>query len=185
MLELGYMAKHIAECPEWLDHPTVCDIYAVSNCVSRNFCDYINHWKHNGFWLFDSPAIIRDIARIESLSLSETSLLYYRGHPRQFDVSIDGWVEYAPEPSFDLNVSVPLEKFLIGYDVVSYSLQTSPECSPLSCNYIATEHSVNEHCLIEKIDYAIHLLENGSFDNAEPGPYRIIAVYTVPWQSAR
>ena len=184
MFELGYMAKRIAERPEWLDHPTVRDVYAVSNCISRNFCDYINQWKHNGFWFFDSQSVIRDVAATDGSGLNETSLLYYRGHPMQFDADIDKWIEYAPEPSFVTNVSTPTEKSLIGYDVVSYSLQTSPECSPLSCNHLATEHSVNEHCLIETLDYAIDRLETGCFHDSEPGPYRIIAVYTVPWQVA-
>jgi len=184
MYELGYMAKRIAERPEWLDHPSVRDIYAVSNCVSSNFCDYINHWKHNGFWFFDSPSVICDISAIDGINLNDTSLLYYRGHPRQFDADIHEWVEYCPEPSFDTNVSAPVEKSLIGYDVVCYSMQTSPECSPLSCNHIDTEHEVNEHCLIEKLDYAIDLLETGCFNNSEPGPYRVIAVYATPWPHA-
>ena len=53
MTPVGYMAKHIASRPDWLKANEVEDIYSVSNCVSDDFADYINFWKHNGYWFFD------------------------------------------------------------------------------------------------------------------------------------
>jgi hypothetical protein len=35
------------------------------------------------------------------------------------------------------------------------------------------------HWLVPSFDAAVRALESGSFDNSEPGPYRIIAVYSV------
>jgi hypothetical protein len=45
-------------------------------------------------------------------------------------------------------------------------------------------HSPNEitgnpHCLFESFEHAKQALEAGAFDNAEPGPFRIFAVYTL------
>lgn len=181
MIELGYMAKQIAKRPAWLDHSGVRDIYAVSNCVSADFCDYVNFWMHNGFWFFDSPNRIRDAASEHNIDLTDTSLLYYRGHPKQFNADTSAWTDYSPDPAFETDVSPPSNELLLGFDVVTYSMQNSPECSPLSCNGVALDVDVNEHCLIASIDYAIDRLENGIFNNSEPGPYRIIAVNSVRW----
>ena len=62
LIPAGYMAKRVATRPEWLEVPSVDDIYSVSRCVSRDFADYINYWKHNGYWLFDSIDVIRRLA---------------------------------------------------------------------------------------------------------------------------
>jgi hypothetical protein len=68
---------------------------------------------------------------------------------------------------------------LVGYDVVSFSTGTSPECSPLSCNGLAVGIQVNRHGLLDTFAEAKSRLDQGYFKNSEPGPYRIFAVYTV------
>ncbi len=68
-----------------------------------------------------------------------------------------------------------------GYDVVSFSAGTSPECSPLSCNGLAKEIPTNRHCLLDSFEEAKGLLEQGKFVKCEPGPYRIFAVHSVEW----
>lgn len=70
MIAAGYMAKTISKTPDWLNVPGVSDIYSLSNCISPAFCDYIRHWKHNGYWLFNSPSAIRELAAAEHLDLS-------------------------------------------------------------------------------------------------------------------
>lgn len=181
MIDLGYMAKRIALRPDWLNALCVRDVYAVCNCVSSDFCDYINFWKHNDYWFFDTPALIRSISIENGIDLSGTALLFYRGYPQQFDAKADSWIDFAAESAFSPNVAPPSDELFLGFDVVTYSMQSSPECSPLSCNSLATELQVNEHCLIRSLDYAIECLENGAFANSEPGPYRIIAVNSIPW----
>lgn len=88
---------------------------------------------------------------------------------------------FEPEPSFPTDVSVPELKAFEGYDVVNFTAQTSPECSPLSCNALASAVETNARCLLESIEQTRTLLENGTFSNSEPGPYRIVGVYSVPW----
>jgi hypothetical protein len=61
---------------------------------------------------------------------------------------------------------------------VSFNAQTSPECSPLSCNNLAESVGVNDHCLLENLEQARKLLENGAFNDTEPGPFRVFAVYS-------
>jgi hypothetical protein len=78
-------------------------------------------------------------------------------------------------------VSVPEAKVLEGYDVVTFYVQTSPGCSPLSCNRLAAEVETNTRCLLQSFEQARTLLENGTFNDSESGPYRIFAVYSVVW----
>jgi hypothetical protein len=62
--------------------------------------------------------------------------------------------------------------------VVEFSIHSDPCCSPLSCNSLAEKLQVNGHCLFDSFEAAKDALERGQFEHAEPGPYRIIAVYT-------
>jgi hypothetical protein len=179
MIPVGYMAKRVYKRPDWLAAAQVIDICSVSHCISENFADYINYWKHNGYWLFDSPEIIQSIAKDNSLQLEGTSLFYYEAHEMEFDE--ESWRPYAPEPSFPTNVVPPSSKQLMGFDVVTFYARNSPECSPLSCNSLAESLRTNEHCLLTSFDEAETNLRSGTFKNSEPGPYRIYSVYSVDW----
>lgn len=181
MIELGYMAKQISPRPDWLGAPNVRSVYSVANCVSNDFCDYIHYWKHNGFWFFDSPGLIRSIGTENDIDLTDTILVFYRGHDTQFDADLDRWTRYGANGDFQTAVSPPLAAKFLGFDIVTYSMQNAPECSPLSCNNLAKELRVNEYCLLDSLDYAIEQLERGVFNTSEPGPYRIIAVNAVEW----
>ncbi|MES9981547.1 MAG: hypothetical protein ABW107_22780, partial [Candidatus Thiodiazotropha sp. 6PLUC5] len=65
------MAKHVVDRPDWLKSNHVNDVYSVSNCVSDYFADYINFWKHNGYWFFNSPEIIQELADEHSIVLKD------------------------------------------------------------------------------------------------------------------
>jgi hypothetical protein len=54
----------------------------------------------------------------------------------------------------------------------------------LSCNSLASEVETNARCLLHSFEQARTLLENGTFKDAEPGPYKIFAVYAVAWPGA-
>ena len=95
MIDLGYMAKRIMIRPDWLEVPSVRDIYSVCNCMSEDFCDYVLHWKHNGFWFFDSPELIRAVAAESDVCHSDTALLFFQGYDLQFDADRNAWTDYA------------------------------------------------------------------------------------------
>lgn len=179
MIPAGYMAKRVTTAPDWLKAERVTGIYSVSHCMSADFADYINYWKHNGYWFFDSPHIIRQLADDHALDLTGTKLFYYEIHDREFDEG--QWATFRPEPSFKTAVVVPEQKTLEGYDVVTFSAKTSAECSPLSCCALADEIETNQHCLLESFEQTQRLLEAGKFNHSEPGPYRILAVYSTDW----
>ncbi len=179
MIPAGYMFKRVVQRPAWLSAGAVVDIYSVSGCISDDFADYINYWKHNGYWLFDSPEVMESLAKSENIDLSGTTLFYYEVYEYEFDDSLKEWVTFAPEDSFLTNVQVPIHKRLQGFDVVNFTAHTSPECSPLSCNSLAETIPVNQHCLLNTFEEAQDAIKQGLFENSEPGPYRIFAVYTI------
>jgi len=179
MTSVGYMAKRVSMKPDFLKAPNVVDVYSVSSCVSEDFANYINFWMHNGYWFFDSPELIRSVSTKNNIDLAGTRLFYYEVHELEFDGS--GWSTFLPEASFATNVVPPKHKNLEGFDVVTFYVKTSPECSPLSCNSMAAELRVNSHCLFETFAEAESHLKRGSFRHCEPGPCRIFAVYSVDW----
>jgi hypothetical protein len=151
--------------------------------MNDDFADYIKYWKHNGYWLFDSPEIIRAIAREHSIQLEGMCLFYYEVYEKEFDG--EQWRSFAPEPSFLTQVIPPTQKQLEGFDVVTFYVRTNPECSPLSCNSMAEHLHTNAHCLFTSFDEAETNLSIGAFKDSEPGPYRIFAVYSVDWPLAQ
>ena len=181
MIPAGYMAKRVEPRPDWIKADAVVDIYSVSSCVSAHFADYINYWRHNGYWLFDSPQVISELADENSIDLKGTQLFYYEVYEREFNAGNGQWADFAADASFKTKVLIPEAKLLHGFDVVTFYARTSAECSPLSCNSLATEVATNQHCLLPSLDRAMGLLEEGKFDNTEPGPYRVFAVYSVEW----
>ena len=181
MIPVGYMAKRVSVRPDWIKAERVADVYSVSGCVSEDFCDYINYWKHNGYWFFDSPETIVQLAQKNAIDLTGTKLFFYEVHELEFDDVEGHWAAFQPEPSFTTQVVPPADAVLEGYDVVTFSMRTSAECSPLSCNSLATEVETNQHGLLPSFERAQRLLEEGRFKNTEPGPYRIFAVYSTQW----
>jgi hypothetical protein len=179
MIPAGYMAKRIFSEPDCVRTLGVDDLYSVSSCMSNYFTDYINFWKHNGYWLFDSPKIILDLAREYAIDLVGTKIFYYEIYDLEFSENEHEWRKFEPESSLAINVITPEKKSLEGFDVVAFSAGTGPECSPLSCNLLAGEMKVNQHCLLHTLGEAKQYLEEGRFNNAEPGPYRIFAVYSI------
>jgi len=179
MISAGYMYKKVESTPDWLEVENVVDIYSVSNCISKDFCNYINFWKHNGFWLFDNMELIETVASEKGISLSKMTPFYYRIYPFQWVGPERKWEQFEPESSFSTNVIDPVDTKLEGFDLVSYNAQTSAECSPLSCNSLAQTIPVNKHCLLDIFETAKSTLESGDAIIGEPGPYRIFEVHTL------
>jgi len=186
MIPMGYMAKRIEGSPSWREHmrPEIVDVYSVNDCVNDDFADYVDFWKHNGWWFFDSPELIQSIARESSIDLQGTKLFYYEAH--ELELADNVWRIFSPDPALQLkpHVIVPAIKHLEGSDVVVIWAENSPapEHSPLSCQGLANELHANSHCLFDTFDEAHTALNNGKFDGCEPGALRLFAVYSVEWQ---
>jgi len=179
MVPAGYLAKRVVKRPEWLQAPQIEDIYSLSGCESEDFADYIHYWKHNGYWLFDSPDMLRAVAQEEAADLAGARLFYYEVHELEFDGQT--WKSFAPDPGMTTNVTVPVNKQLEGFDVVTFWAKSSPEHSPLSCNSLAQDLPTNAHCLLATFEEAEASINKGASTKSEPGPYRIFAVFSVDW----
>ncbi|WP_421705454.1 hypothetical protein [Alloalcanivorax xenomutans] len=180
MIPVGYMAKRVALKPDWLKADQVKDLYSVSGCTSKDFADYIDYWKHNGYWLFNSQDEIYALATEHGIDMSGTTMFYYEAYEYQCYEDGPEWEPFGPEKSFHTSVVLPNKKALQGFDIVSFYGGNAPECSYLSCNHMAQELKVNKHCLLSSLDEAKIHLESRVFESCEPGPCRIFAVYSVP-----
>ena len=69
MIPIGYMYKRVFRRPGWVEAPQVEDVYSVSDCLSKPFDDHVESWQHNGYRLFDSPAVMRALAAEHSIPL--------------------------------------------------------------------------------------------------------------------
>lgn len=180
---MGYMAKRVEGSLGWHKPPQVFDVYSVSACVNDDFADYVDYWKHNCWWFFDTPEVIQDVARENSIELRGTKLFFYEAHELEF--ANGGWRSFSPGPvvtHLPLVISPP-QKQLEGFDIVILLAENSPdpEHSPLSCQGLANKLSTNSHCLFETFDEAYTAVNTGKFDGCEPGAIRIFAVYSVDW----
>ena len=128
MIPAGYMYKKIEKRPDWLKNNFIFDIYSVSNCISDDFADYIDHWRHNGYWLFDAPAVMQEIATAEDIDLAGMTLFYYENYECEFDdESLDQWIPFESDKAFATNVLLPSRKSIEGFDVVRF-LRKQPLC---------------------------------------------------------
>jgi hypothetical protein len=78
------MAKRVPKRSDRFQAPHVVAVFSVSDCNCENFTDSIPYWKHNGYWLFDSPEVIRTVARENSILLAGSSLFYYEAYEKDF-----------------------------------------------------------------------------------------------------
>ena len=185
MIPAGYMYKLVSTSGGKATASTPVDFYSVGECgadISPSFTDYIPHWKHNGYWFFNSPGVMEEIATEENIDLSGMTLFFYEIHEFEYDLlgaKEEWWVPFEGNSSFFTDIVVPSEKTLAGFDVVEYAGRNSPGCSLLSCSELAKEFTVNSHCLFDTFAEAEKAVESGRFHECEPGPYRILAVYVV------
>jgi hypothetical protein len=178
MIPAGYLYKRVAERPPWIAKARhIAEIQSVSSCVSEDFADYVQHWQHNGFWLFDSPELMIAIALSKNVDFRPLTLFYYEIYPLEFEEAARSWSAVLPDGP--IHVVPPSAKVFSGYDVSSFSQRNRPECSPLSCNQLCEKIPVNQYCLFDTFDAAKDALDSGAFDRTEPGPFRILAVFTV------
>lgn len=65
------------------------------------------------------------------------------------------------------------------------TLLTSPlvlhRNATLACTSLANELGANSHALFDSFEQAWKIVDDGFFNDCEPGPYRIFAVYSVAW----
>jgi hypothetical protein len=95
------------------------DVYSVSSCVNDDFADYVDYWKHNDWWFFDSPAAIQAVSQEHSIDLGDALLFYYEIYEFEFDHG--EWRSFSPGEGAgnrQAGIATPSSKRLDGYDAV-------------------------------------------------------------------
>lgn len=178
MIPVGYLRKLKTARPTWIDAPQVESVIAVSDCLMKPVLDVFTLGGFNGWFFFDAPACFDPTLRGLGANFEETLLLYFEVYEEAYDEQARTWSP-VPLPKEAVNVSPPVHARLLGFDVTSFSMSSTPECSGLSCNGIASEVEVNAYGLFATVEEAKAALVNGFFDGSEPGPFRIFAVHEV------
>jgi hypothetical protein len=180
---IGYFAKLNRKGTDWLKSVLVEEICSASHCMSGCEWDWINEWRHNELWVFDSPALALGVVPEEKRK--KIDLYAYWLFSVRF---IEGQREAFAIPEVN---PVPMDESFenLGFDLVSRSCGNSFECSPLSCNGVAEVVPTNRYCLLDSFKGALALgptLEApGQPLRGEPGPYYIIEVWRQRHVSSR
>jgi hypothetical protein len=144
---------------------------------------------HNSFGLANNPDVLASLAAQAGADVNEAAQFYYTAYERKLES--DGWefdaAEWQPRsPAASAavadNVLLPLKASLIGYDVVVFGDYL--EHSPLSCNAVAKQLPVNQHCLFDTLEEAVEATNTGAFgEGCEDGLYTVFAVNLVDQSS--
>lgn len=187
MIPAGYLLKRLSLPPGWLSGPALVDVCSVADCVNENVVDVQTTWQHNGFGLANDPRSLWPMAALTEPDAAELTLFYYEAYEQE--IESDGWLferdgwRALTEISSGVETMVvrpspPLTPKLIGFDVVVFG--DFLEHSPLSCNSVAGEVDVNEHCLFRTLDKATGAIDAGMFGGGcEEGVYQIFSVSVI------
>lgn len=145
-------------------------IASVSECIAKRPRGWIDLWTHNDWGFYDT------------FELAEEALGYVAV---PFDWPV---MAYALLPIEFGEREVPLEVVStavpqlggserLGWDVVSKDFSSYFECSPLSCNGMASEVAVNELCLLKTREEAIAFARRCAREQPEPGRYFVVEVW--------
>ena len=169
---IGYFPKRTEKHPDWLKGSGVEEICSASKCISRGPEDWIQFWRHNEMWVFDTPELAISIA--PKKEAQEFDIYAYKMFPVRF---LEGKQEPFNIPKLEVRPLTPAFEFL-GFDIVSYEYNDFHH-SPLSCNSMAEKTQVNRHCLVDHAETALQLAETFERDGCEPGPYHVVEVWRM------
>jgi hypothetical protein len=187
MVPAGYLLKRVSTPPGWLKTGTshVTDVCSVADCVNDNVVDVQDAWQHNAFGLANDPRTLWDLVSAKSAELCGAVLFYYEAYEQEMES--DGWsfdtnqwrpLSGAPSASVATDVAKPKSTRLLGYDVAVFG--DFLEHSPLSCNSLAEDLAVNEHCLFNELSDAVAAINTGGFGGGcEEGVYKVFSVNVV------
>jgi hypothetical protein len=168
---IGYFPKRTMKRPDWLKAAGVEEVCSVSTCVSGAPDGWIDQWRHNEMWVYDTSELAWSV--VPEAARREFDLYAYEMFPVVFD---DGDQQRFQIPVLHVQ-PLPDSFERLGYDVVSRTCGTSFECSPLSCNHMAEHIPVTRQCLVSDADTAFQLAGEFEAGGCEPGPYYVVLVW--------
>jgi hypothetical protein len=167
---IGYFPKRIAPATAEMALPGVREIWSVSACISKTPDDWIQHWKHNECWAFDSCALAHSVVPPDDAE--SYVVLAYRVFEQELD---ERGARSIVFPASLKNIELDLEYRSIGFDAVTFECGAFGH-SPLSCNGGAKVFPVNARCLFRTLEEALAGARQFAAGSWEPPPYRVVEV---------
>ncbi|RYF94102.1 MAG: dienelactone hydrolase family protein [Caulobacteraceae bacterium] len=183
MIPAGYMFRRLGPPPPPFLSGLLIRRVCSATCVGgEDLVDLYASWSHNSFCLANSPEQLMALAGQQGRDPADGTILYFEAYEQEVITGgqIEAPLEWGPITSSTGNaaeVSLPARAVFLGFDVVVYG--DTLEHSPLSCQEVAREVAVNEHCLIDRFEAAKAAIDAGAFFNCKEGAYRIYAVYEL------
>jgi hypothetical protein len=173
---IGYFARPTSARPAGFEPNHVEWIASVADCVGHQtgFDEHFD-WQDNGMSLYDTPELAWSI--VPEALRSQCDLYAYWTFPVHFVLG-----RQVPFKLKCVN-PVPMDDTFsrLGYDLVSREHGCQFNHSPLSCNGLAEQVTVNRYCLLDTAEEAFALAPTlevpGQPMRGEPGPYHIVEVW--------
>jgi hypothetical protein len=190
---IGYFPRHPVPGPQGLSPGGVERVCSLGHYVSDGPANWIDQWRHNEMWFYDSEELVRKViaeaiqihlepdperdppwqVRLTRERGAEFEYFAYKLFPVSFT---EGKPETFPVPV--LKVAPLAEDYQrLGYDAVNKTGCAHFECSPLCCNGMSEEIPVNRWCLIDEQERAFAVANYFSVRKPEPGPYFVVEVW--------
>lgn len=172
---IGYFYKKVIQDENYtkaLNNLNVREICNASSCFFEEPDGWMERWKHNGYFLYNSSDIAHAV--IEGLDDKDEYVLYAY---KQFPLKIENGCVIEEEIVTESIEPIDKEFRFLGYDVVSKHMSEQFGCSPLSCNDGAKMMKTNDCCLFSSYEEALTGAKEFSSGMWEPGPYYIVEVY--------
>lgn len=168
---IGYFPKRKMLRPVWLKNPQIEQICSASDCISEGPIDWIDQWRHNDMWAYDTAELAWSV--VPEAERKDFEIHAYRMFPVIF--------EAGAEKPFELPLlqvkPLPDTFELLGFDAVSRTMGNIFEHSPLSCNHMADEIAVNRYCLVDNEQAAFQMAQRFEAGEGEPGLYYVVEVW--------
>lgn len=182
---IGYLPKLTKQRPDWLGSLAIEEVCSVSGCISAPPDGYLADWAHNGLCLFDTVEKARaaiameDAHRVYEVYAYKLTLTTY-GPAGEREIAFEDLPQLAGPPPACTPLTADFER--LGYDCIQTEWSRAIAgfgCSPLSCNYRASQIDVNRYCLIEELDRARAIARQFAVEQPEPGDYYVVEVWRM------
>jgi hypothetical protein len=182
-LFLGFRPKRRTPCPDGLGvSPVVREICSASDCIASAPEGWLDTWRFNRAYCFESAESAMALVAEPERAAFDAYAFWLQattrdGSGRAIDVDLTRLFDARlPALPTDSGPSWPT----LGFDVVS--LEAGFGHSPLSCNGMAKEIAVNQHCLLATLDeaFTVAALFNSEESHVEPEEYFIVRLARLP-----
>lgn len=179
---VGYFPKRTVKRPDGFAPVSIEEIASVSGCISPAPEGWIDHWLHNPLGFFATEELAWQVAggRGQGFDVYACRILDAAfppgAPPRELSALEDEIITACalagdPGPGFER----------LGWDIagnwLGWSQSIGFECSPLTCNGLASVIATNRYGLIDRLGDAVPAAIRIGAEQPEPGTYYLLEVW--------